>query len=455
MKLFEPCKKLLALAGLVALLQSSCSEIDDFGSDLLDSGWINAKGETILDFTIGPAVEDSLLTFNQVTRLGVTGFVSTSFLVGKMEDPFFGTSSAGFGSQLRFVPTQNLDFLRFPVDSVVLSLRFDTSHFYGLYKEPMNLAVYGLEEAYNTSTSYYSNHPLRYNAAERYGALQQYLVSKDSVTIKEDTLEKKFAAQLRMHLDTGRFMGLLRSFPDTVYYVSDSFTKSFNGMAFVCEEGKGYLSVLPEHSDSEIRIYYKDSSNRQTSVEFFMSSLAVKTPYYQRNAGNSLAQDCFQGNISGDSLVVIQGAAGRGIQLKMPHQSKWDGKLINHVVLHLTVADLPGLDLENFSLPDLLEVFDLSSGTRIAIDDVALAAGSLTSYKRAFGGYPLKVEIGGKTYYQYKMNITRHFQKMQKLQNGLNLLITPFSVLESAERAVLVGRNLGELGARIEITTSE
>lgn len=445
----------LAACGWLSLLNFSCNEIDSFGSDLLDGDWIYAKGEAIHEFTIGPAPEDSLLTFYQFTSMGASGFVNISFPLGKMEDPLFGTSSAALGTQLRFVPTQNLDFLKRPIDSVVLSLRYDTSLFYGFYREPMRIGVYGLTEPYKTESKYYSNHPLNYNTALPFGNLEHYTASFDSIEIQEDTLTKKLAAQLRIRLDTALFMGMLRSFPDTVYYVSDSFTKSFNGLAVVCEEGKGYLSVLPEHGDSEIRVYYKDSTGRQTSAEFFMSSLAVKTPFFQRNHGNSLANQCFTNNISGDSLLVIQGMGSRGVQLKMPYQDQWNGKFLNHAVLHLTVADLPGLDLSNFPLPDLLEIFDVSSGTRVGIDDVALAAGSLTSYKRAFGGYPIEETINGKTYFHYKMNITRHFQKSQKLQNGLNLVIAPFANLESPARLVLLGRNQGEMSARIELTFSE
>ena len=85
--------------------------------------------------------------------------------------------------------------------------------------------------------------------------------------------------------------------------------------------------------------------------------------------------------------------------------------IINFAVLQFYVAELPGDDPANYTLPDLLEIFDVSSGSRVAIDDVAFGLNAPSNYKRIFGGYPVKTDISGSSVYTYKMNITRHFQK--------------------------------------------
>lgn len=443
-------------AGFLALTYMACNEFDSFGSDLLDSDWLQAKGDAIYDFTAGPAAEDSILTFNNFSTLGASGFVNRAFPIGKMDDPLFGQSSAGFGTQLRFIPTKVLDFLKYPVDSVVISMRYDTGLFYGKYAEPMSIGVYGLKAAYNSTASYYSNFALPVDYSQKFGALTEFIPNrKDSLTILQDTTTLKVFPQLRISLDTGKFMSVLRSFADTVYFTSDSFTRSFNGLAFICEKGNGYISVMPEHGDSKISIYYKDSSNTKLRTEFYMSSLAVKTPYYQRDPGTSTAAGCYNGSISGDSLLCLQGTAGRDFQLKLPYQPQWSGKLINYAVLQFYVADLPGLEVQNYPLPSLLEVFDQSSGSRVAIEDVALAIGSQSQYKRAFGGYPISEVENGKTNYLYKMNITRHFQKALKSKSDINLVLAPFAKLESPARLFLNGRNGDKYRAKLILTYSE
>jgi hypothetical protein len=186
-----------------------------------------------------------------------------------------------------------------------------------------------------------------------------------------------------------------------------------------------------------------------------MSSFAVKTPFYRRDPAGSLAAACYDGTITGDSLLVMQGAGGRDIRLKIPVEQRWKGKFINYAVLKFAVADIPGVDLENYPLPSLLQIFDVSTGTRIAIDDVALASGSSSRYLRVFGGAPEKVEDNGQTRYIYRMNVTRHFQKALKSGTDFDLVVSPFAKLESPARLVWFGRNNAQYGAKLELTFSE
>lgn len=445
----------LFFIGIMLFCLTSCNEFDSFGSDLINSDWLKASGVDTFNFEAGPAPEDTIISFSEEPTLGASGFFNRVYPLGKMTDPLFGSSSAGFGTQLRFIPTRNLSFLRFPLDSIVVSLRFDTSFFYGAYQNPMKMEVFGLTEAYDIGRIYYSNHPLPIDGTLKFGETILTASKTDSLEIREDTLTRKLYPQLRIKLDTGIFMSFLRSYPDTIYYVTDSFTNVFKGLAFVCSEGNGYVSVQPEHSDSKLTLYYTDTTGRQSRTELFMGSQAVKTPYYQRDPGNSLANECYQGNISGDSLLCIQGNGGRDIQLKMPFQSAWTEKFINYAVLEFTVSELPDPELETYPLPGLLEVFDYSGGTRVAIDDVILVAGSAPVYRRAFGGYPISKEENGKISYSYRMNITRHFQKSLRSKSDLNLIISPFAKLESPARVVLNGRKSATARAKLILTYSE
>ncbi|MBK8954518.1 MAG: DUF4270 family protein [Saprospiraceae bacterium] len=456
MSILSKGKYWLFALGSMILLYGSCNEFDSFGSDILDTGWLEAKGDEIYDFSIGPAEPDSIVSFAELTTLGAAGFLNAAFPLGSMNDPVFGQSSAGLGTQLRFIPTNNLDFLHNAIDSIVLSLRFDTSLFYGSYVDPMNISVYRLSEAYDPLKTYYSTYTLPVDQNTKLGEVRNYEVNKnDSITIREDTLDKVLFPQLRISIDTAKFMGILRTYPDTVYFVSDSFTKLFLGLAVICENGNGYLSILPEHGDSKLTIYYKDTTQRQSRVELFMSNLAVKTPYYQRDPGSTVVNQFYNGTISGDSLLFIQGAGGRDLRLRMPYQNKWNGKFINYAVLNFEVAVLPGDNLDLYKLPGLLQIFDISSGSRVAIDDVILGTASQTTYRRVFGGYPIVDSTGNQIVYRYKMNLTRHFQKALRKNADLDLVISPFAKLESPARLVWNGRNLRPSGARLELTYSE
>jgi len=328
--------------------------------------------------------------------------------------------------------------------------------FYGKYKESMDFGIYQLSVPYDPTASYYSNHKLQYDANKKLGELRGYIPNKDdSITITKDTQQIKLFPQLRIRLDTFAFMSILRSYADNVYSTVDSFTKAFNGIAVICDNGNGIVSVQPQHGDSKITIYYHDTTTVQSTTEFNMGSLAVKTPYYEIDNQNTIAGDCINGTIPGDSLLCIQGFEGRDIELNIPYDAKWNGKFINFAVLQFYVAALPGDDLTTYTLPGLLEIFDNSSGSLVPIDDVSFGLSSISQYARRFGGNPVKTEINGQTVYYYKMNITRHFQKAQKAKLPIKLVISPLYKLESAARVVFYGTGVQKFPAKLYLTYSE
>ncbi len=448
----------LICGSLLICLTFSCNDFDSFGSDLLDSDWINAKGVDTFKLTAKSADRDSVITFqNGFSTLGRSNFVNSSFPIGIMMDPLFGNVKAGFGTQLRII-TDNTNFLKREVDSVILSLRYDTSLFYGLNKDAIKVSIYPLTSPYSLSGIYYSNALLQYDATKKLGELSGYFPTTDSLYhIKENNALVDLYPQLRIRMDTGAVMQILRSYPDSVYSTLDSFNIAFNGIAIVCEQGNGMLSVLPSHTDSRLTVYFHDNptDTAQSKQEFNMGSFAIKTPYYIVDNQSTTAAQCIDGTISGDSLLCVQGFEGRDIRVTIPYDSTWDGKFINFAVLQFYVAELPGDDLTNYSLPQLLEIFDISTGTRVEIEDVLFGLNTLNNYNRIFGGNPVQKDINGKSLYTFKMNITRHFQNAQKARKPMDLLISPLFKKESAARAVLFGPGHSQYPAKLILTFSE
>jgi hypothetical protein len=444
------------IGSLLIFLCNSCNDFDSFGTDLLNNDWIHAKGDSSFTFTAKSADLDSLITFYNRSYLSSNSLSSVSFPLGKMIDPVFGKVEAAIGTQLRIIPTSNLAFLKNPIDSIMLSLRFDTSLFYGKYKEPMNFSVYPLTQAYNAATTYYSHYTLQYDASKKLGERIAYFPNRtDSLPLQTDTLKYRAFPQLRIALDVNAFMTILKSYSDTVYFTLDSFSKVFNGIAIVCEQGNGIISVQPEHSDSKVTIYYHDNGSvTQSTQEFNMGNLAVKTPEYKIDNQGTIAGQCIDGTIPGDSLLCLQGFNGRDIHITIPYDTKWNGKFINFAVLQFYAqTELPGDSLSNYSLPGLLEIFDVSGGTKVGIDDVIAALGS--NYTRVFGGNPVETTVNGKSMYLYKMNITRHFQKSLKAKTSMDLVISPLLKLESPARAVFFGPGKSPFSAKLFLTYSE
>ena len=78
-----------------------------------------------------------------------------------MDDPIFGKVEAEFYSQIRFIPTKERSFLTNKIDSVVLSIRYDTVEFYGDPTKLQKIEVFQLDEPLDQRTRYYSDFKAR------------------------------------------------------------------------------------------------------------------------------------------------------------------------------------------------------------------------------------------------------------------------------------------------------
>ena len=135
----------LTLFVLIAVLASSCKkEILSIGSDILPAG----------DFTSIKSIDTisifSYTEFNDSTR---TDNPTYSFL-GQLYDPFFGSTTAGFVSQLRL--NTKWDGLPFTVDSMKLFLHI-LSNVGGLTDATHTLTISEISDQIYTDSAYYSN----------------------------------------------------------------------------------------------------------------------------------------------------------------------------------------------------------------------------------------------------------------------------------------------------------
>ena len=134
----------IVFSTLVILSFDSCDKNETLGNGLISDEWVNAKGVDTFNFSVKPYQQDSLLT----AYAGLPG----TFLLGKMNDPIFGKVEAEFYSQIRFIPTKERSFLSNKIDSIVMSIRYDTVEFYGDPLKHQKIEVFQLDEPLNQRT---------------------------------------------------------------------------------------------------------------------------------------------------------------------------------------------------------------------------------------------------------------------------------------------------------------
>lgn len=142
-------QRIAVIVIIIGILLQTCNKSSNLGSDLLSDEWINASGLDTFSLSMEPYVQDSLVYAS-------AGFPNT-FFAGSVKDPYFGTLESEIYTQLYFAITNETDFLTRPIDSVVLSLRYDSTSYFGQPDAVNGIHVHTLTDTLYLSKTYYKN----------------------------------------------------------------------------------------------------------------------------------------------------------------------------------------------------------------------------------------------------------------------------------------------------------
>jgi hypothetical protein len=138
----------LSVFALIVVVSSSCKkEVLNIGQDILPDGdFVSIKSIDTLSVFSYLMYDDSIRTDNQLT----------SYL-GQIYNPYFGTTTAGFVTQIRL--NQKWDGLPFTVDSMKLYLHLVTT-MGSVAGTSHSISLYEISDQIYNDSAYYSNTPL-------------------------------------------------------------------------------------------------------------------------------------------------------------------------------------------------------------------------------------------------------------------------------------------------------
>lgn len=445
------CKNSLLAVSVILLIiicNFSCSKTGNLGTDLISDDWIHAVGTEYHNIKFSALSEDSLVYAN-------AGF-PTTFFVGNVDDPIFGNVQGELYSQISFAVTKDVSFLKNKVDSIVLSMKYDTAAFYGDPNALQTIKVYPLIDTLYLNKTYYHNALQHRYSNDELGSIENFKPNlKDSVRFKVDTIEYGFPPQLRMRLDTAKFMGILRSLDDTVYNNLTLFSSKVPGIAIVSQTKGAVMAFQPTNSESRITIYYT-VDNKKAQFNFLLGSMLVSNNRVD-NTGSSV--DGFMKNTTnGDSICFLQGFNGKSLRIQIPYDPEWQGKLVKYAVLELYSPEIPTDNTGYFKRPPYLLLKDLStSKPYLNIIDAryALLPNNLTELARSFGGKLEKITLNGEEVSVYRCNITGHFINAKKAKKDIDILLSPLYKVQRADRLILGGNQHSKYSSRLKLVFSE
>lgn len=434
-----------------------CTDPTGVGAGYLKEDQANVVFVDTLTILAQTVKGDSVQVFSPLGAL-------SRHLFGRMVDPLFGVTEAGYYSQ--FVPDSNgTIFINKPIiDSIVLVLPVDTIGFYGSRNQSYTMEVYELDESLSRYSTYFSD--AKFNASNRIARVQ-FTPRIDSFNVnifarplgQGNVVSTKLPAQVRIPL-ANEFGQRLINADTSLYLLDTTFLSTFKGI-YIKPVGNnvGMMAFNLVSQRSGIFVYYTENGfHRQFRYLLDLQSngtpLIPRLSNFRFDRGNSLLGKYLADPSKPQDYILVQGLGGAYGKISFPSLSKLKNVIVNQAELVLQVAKVPGDDQANFTPASQLALFyrNNDDGHLQLIDDFVLAG---TSIKTRFGG-TYTAGADDNTPGVYKMLLSNHLQKLiQGKINDPNLYIGVFPRSERAERVTFFNTNNPNFKAKLRLTYTQ
>lgn len=297
----------------------------------------------------------------------------TANILGAINDPIFGLSSASLYAQF-LLPEINLNYGTSPkLDSCVLVLRYGSASPYGNLNSQQKVNFYKINDALKAEDTYYQNTPIA--LGDKIGSFQGVFSPKDSVLsiTKGDSI--KLPPQLRVRLNDN-FGNELINAPASVYGSNTSFLNYLKGIAMVPATGSmgtgngaivniNLLSVY-----TELVVYYNDSFKK--SFQITGESERVQNYTFPQRSAGVIDQLNNPGTNRDNSYV--QAMSGAKTKILIPHLKNLvhEGRKVIIQEAAITFFPVAGSVTSNYPAPARFFLFqpDSVTGKNVAIVDL-------------------------------------------------------------------------------------
>ena len=462
--------KNLFLLAAVALGLAHCTDPTEIGGDLLEP--------TLLPVVFTDSLPVELTTVRADTTLTAALNTPAGFVpVGCLDDPTFGLSSVTVGFELIQRDSVLEDLSSITFDSAVLVLPFDTAAQIGdtlatfafevLQAAPGTIDVTEaltstpLESGGLPLATFAGPAPRAPTTVVRYPADQAMTVDTDTVDfVARIGLSREFIDAVRPALaaasdgsdQTERDSIFIDNFPGLVLRPSD------------CTATLPALNLSDALLDRiGVRLYYQDFGRTQEynlSLRRNATAQSVLRAAFAKTYDGSLAERVLSGEVTGDSVALIQGLAGLGVRVNFPDVTSFAGEVVSYALLELPIVR------DGFVEP----YRTLRVARRNSVGDFVEAGGIDGTFEAPFrvgpeGGFVRRVPVGSGTdsIDVYQLNITAFMQEVASgeadpelfvLTNG-NASLGNTGDLVLGNRSIIAGTGAQPHRTRLLLATAE
>ncbi|MFH1120244.1 MAG: DUF4270 domain-containing protein [Bacteroidota bacterium] len=311
-----------------------------------------AKEPDLIGLNLFPA--DSLLNIDYTDTSSLVAYTVreeklrtdelTMTLLGSIDDPVFGTTTASVYTQYG-LSKNNISFGDNAVaDSMILTLVY--KGVYGDSLAPKTIRVFEMADTMSYDATYYSN-TLKEVSPELIGEASFIPNLKEADSVNGNYMPPHMRVVLSQ-----AFADKIISAGDSTLKNNENFQEVFKGLYITADQataGTGSILYL-NFSDalSGIKIYYHNDDDT-TSIDFPIGSTSARYNYYDHNnyenADQSLLQQLADTTLNTPSNLYVQAMAGTKVKLRIPHLNALAGNkriAVNEALLVFNVEDTSG-----------------------------------------------------------------------------------------------------------------
>jgi len=435
---------LLALIFISALF--SCNEEISVGSSLLEDGAIE------IDYTDSvPVLGQTIETDPVVVYRSAISFTGSTYLLGNIEDPVFGRSSADIYYSAGLFNNQFPAFDTLQIDSVVMSLPLDTLGQYAKDGVLHNISVYQLTSSLTESIpdTLFSNQTFD-SESMAMGSISRTVSHRDSVEIYVPSLDSTllFPPQLRIPLDTQLWHTIVR---DTmIIRDGERFQEEVKGFLLSSESTESSLIGLDlgPGSTATIELYY--SSVEGTTKSLYVFDLAaVRSNYFKHDISATPLEAAL---VSGSSdRWYLQEMQGPDIEIDISSVLDYSDRVINRATLQLFIEKETN---PLFSSVEELELLYEDAGgiKRLVFDNAFQNQNNLVI--DIFDGQPREELVQGDSLLQVSFDLTNHVNSIiSSAVESKKIIISSSNKASGAARNIFFGTS-SEYPPKLKLVTS-
>jgi len=444
-----PTRLFVALIGFI-FFAFSCSKPTLIGSDFLEDEKANLQFQDTFQLSLFTEATDSVIVHSiNLNKQLVT------YLCGNVQDPIFGRYAAEIYAQ-PILPGVATSLIGSTLDSVVLTLKYDTLGTYGTILDPVTVEVYRMAENPDIDIDYYSNDSFSI-LPELLGSITFVPKPRDSVTVTTPSGTSVLAPHLRIALDVDIMADLL--IQDTsVFEFQDSFLNYFNGLYIkMSSEGNTMLGFNLVNNVTGLTYYYDRPTSENLEFKFLITSGYLKAVHMDHDYSGSVVASAL-GEAPEVDYSYVQGMSGVTTKMRVEGLEKIGDAIINQAQIEL-FCTFPDGDMGELYPPCLYVITqEKTDSSLVNSEDVAIAlaitgsSSTSAAFNQIFGGKLDSLEGVSPTIYRYNMNVTSQLKDIYEGNQENIIYFNPFAKGNFPNRAVIFGPNHPTYAPRLRVS---